>query len=118
MSRSALSLLRTSFVRTKAGSATREAIRSDDPEAGAHLLSADDLLALKQELDSSLIIFKREHSRAIKILYRSLPAQTIYGPGELQKQQDEETPLTRERVRGTMKQEEEGPNESLFRVYH
>ncbi|SCZ97721.1 BZ3500_MvSof-1268-A1-R1_Chr4-3g07406 [Microbotryum saponariae] len=118
LSRSALSLLRTSFVQTKAGSATREAIRSDDPETGAHLLSADDLLALKQELDSSLVLFEREHSRAIKILYRSLPAQTIYGPGELQKQQDEETPFIRERVGGPENDEEEGPNESLFRVYH
>ncbi|SCV69070.1 BQ2448_2090 [Microbotryum intermedium] len=114
VSRSALSLLRTSFVQTKAGSATRETIRSDDPETGAHLLSADNLLELKQELVSSLILFKREHSRAIKILYRSLPAQTIYGPGELEKQQAEETPLIRKRT----KEEEEGPNESLFRVYH
>ncbi|KDE08074.1 hypothetical protein MVLG_01774 [Microbotryum lychnidis-dioicae p1A1 Lamole] len=118
LSCSALSLLRTSFVQTKAGSATRKAIRSDDPETGAHLLSADDLLALKQELDSSLVLFKREHSRAIKILYRSLPAQTIYGPGELQKQQDEETPFTRESLGEPENDGEEGPNESLFRVYH
>ncbi|GAA5842723.1 hypothetical protein JCM11251_002333 [Rhodosporidiobolus azoricus] len=101
---SILHLLRTSFVRSKAGAATRQAIRKDDPEAA--LLPSENLISLKQELETSLAVFKREHSRAIKILYRSLPAQTIYGGDGLDPFADEASG------------QEAGPNDNLFRIYH
>ncbi|GAA5896763.1 hypothetical protein JCM6882_005029 [Rhodosporidiobolus microsporus] len=109
---SILQLLRTSFVRTKAGSATRRALSDDDPEAA--LLPAEGLISLKQELEGVLALFKREHSRAVKILYRSLPAQTIYGGDALDSTADPfANPSNAEQ-----QQQDSGPNDNLFRIYH
>ncbi|KAL8290329.1 hypothetical protein RQP46_002587 [Phenoliferia psychrophenolica] len=96
-SKRTLALLRTSFVNTKAGSATLEALRSDDAEAA---LSSDALLSLKDELEQSLVIFKRSHSQAIKILYQRLPAHAG-------------TPAPHESG-----PDDDGPNDNLFRIYY
>ena len=96
-SKRTLALLRTSFVNTKAGSATLEALRSDDAEAA---LNSEALLSLKDELEQSLVIFKRSHSQAIKILYQRLPAHTG-------------TPAPHENGG-----DDEGPNDNLFRIYY
>ncbi|GAA5920193.1 hypothetical protein JCM1841_006641 [Sporobolomyces salmonicolor] len=111
-SKEVLALLRTSFVQTKAGSPTRKALQhGDDLEADA--LPAESLLRLRSELEQSLLMFKREHSRAVKILYRSLPSQTIYGVDDL----DFVDPFA-DFNRRTKTASGEGPNENLFRIYH
>ncbi|KAK4700985.1 hypothetical protein P7C70_g5252, partial [Phenoliferia sp. Uapishka_3] len=95
-SKRTLALLRTSFVNTKAGSATLAALQSSDDLEAA--LSSDALLALKDELEQSLTIFKRSHSQAIKILYQRLPGSLNPSGGAAG--------------------EEEGPNDNLFRIYY
>ncbi|BGP14019.1 hypothetical protein JCM10213v2_001957 [Rhodosporidiobolus nylandii] len=97
-----LKLLRTSFMRTSAGTAARKALHLDDPEAAP--LPAEGLVKLKEELDTALGVFKREHSRGVKILYHSLPAQTMYG-GEDASALPESAGKPE-------------PNDNLFRIYH
>ncbi|KAM0753945.1 hypothetical protein T439DRAFT_378053 [Meredithblackwellia eburnea MCA 4105] len=98
-SKRSLALLRTSFVNTKAGAGTLAALKSaDDPEAA---LDSDRLISLKDELEQSLLLFKRSHSQAIKILYQRLPANV----GAKDPFRDEDP-------------EDEGPNDNLFRIYY
>ncbi|GAA6057794.1 hypothetical protein JCM3770_001043 [Rhodotorula araucariae] len=107
ISKEALAFLRTSFVRTKAGSPTRKALHRDDPEAG---LTAEELFTLQSELEQNLLLFKREHSKAVKVLYRSLPEKTLFGNEQLPTD-----PFTNSPTCATATQ---GPNENLFRIYH
>ncbi|GAA6011619.1 hypothetical protein JCM11491_004707 [Sporobolomyces phaffii] len=108
-SKQVLSFLRTSFVGTNAGRTLRKALEhQDDREAGP--LPAESLLHLRAELEQSLILFKREHSRAVKILYRSLPSETVYDAADLLGADPFADP-------------EEGPgnldsSDNLFRIYH
>lgn len=106
ISKQSLAFLRTSFIRTKAGLSTRKALRSDDPEAD---LSPDDLFTLQSELEQSLRLFKREHSKAVKVLYRSLPEKTLFGNEGLPNDPfvDSSSPATGQ-----------APNDNLFRIYH
>jgi predicted nucleic acid-binding protein len=71
-------------------------------------------LRLKAELDSSLLLFKREHSRAIKLLYRTLPAETVYSAEELAED------IREDPFADTRRQDDEGAgvNDNLFRIYH
>ncbi|GAA5970105.1 hypothetical protein JCM11641_000271 [Rhodosporidiobolus odoratus] len=103
-STAALSILRTSFVRTKAGSATRRSLHSDDPES---VLPAEELVKLKDELETALKVFRREHSRGVKILYRSMPAQTLYGNDALE--------ASLQNLAGEVLNP--GPNDNIFRLY-
>lgn len=109
-SKRTLAQLRTSFIRTKPGQATLHALQSSlngDAESG---LSADGLLRLKAELNTSLLMFKREHSRATKLLYRTLPSdETIYGAEDLEEDLRED-PFADPRTSA-------GPNENLFRIF-
>ena len=77
--------LRTSFVRTKAGKKTLQALatsHNDDAEDG---LSSQNFARLKVDLDSKLLLFRREHSRAIKLLYRAMPSdETVYDDHDLE----------------------------------
>ncbi|GAA5929392.1 hypothetical protein JCM3775_002329 [Rhodotorula graminis] len=104
ISKQSLSFLRTSFIRTKAGSNARAELRRDDPETA---LSADELLTLQSELEQSLNLFKREHSKAVKVLYRSLPEKTLFGGEGLP------DPFANPSSSAT-----QAPNDNLFRIYH
>ncbi|GAA5842118.1 hypothetical protein JCM3766R1_000012 [Sporobolomyces carnicolor] len=107
-SKQVLSFLRTSFVETNAGAAHRRALEnSDDPESGP--VRAESLLQLRSELEQSLILFKREHSRAVKILYRSLPSETVYDAEDLV----ETDPFADSETQG-----DPDPSDNLFRIYH
>ncbi|BGP30214.1 hypothetical protein JCM10296v2_001966 [Rhodotorula toruloides] len=75
---------------------------ADDLEAPTS--ASEDLFRLQQELEHDLTLFRREHSKAVKILYRSLPEKTLFG-GDL------ESSLAQGETRGA-------PNENLFRIYH
>ncbi|GAA5865956.1 hypothetical protein JCM8547_002896 [Rhodosporidiobolus lusitaniae] len=111
-----LSLLGTSFVRNRPTSITAP-VAADDPES-ARPLPAEELLRVRQELESALGLFKREHSRAVKILYRSLPSQTLYGaeafhlptspplPSSFSGPQPPPSPTS-----------SSAPNDNLFRIY-
>lgn len=91
---------------------TRHAIHHhDDPEAASDLLSSETLLKIKEELSQTLLLFKREHSRAVTILYRSLPAQTMYSESDLQNGIDSDPFADPNR-------DDEGPNGDLFRIFH
>ncbi|BGP38095.1 hypothetical protein JCM10449v2_002022 [Rhodotorula kratochvilovae] len=107
ISKQSLAFLRTSFVRTKAGSPTRKALHRDDPEAG---LTADGLFTLQSELEQSLLLFKREHSKAVKVLYRSLPERTLFGNEHLPTDPFADSPMSARPA--------QGPNDNLFRIYH
>uniref|UniRef100_A0A0K3CLP7 DUF221-domain-containing protein n=2 Tax=Rhodotorula toruloides TaxID=5286 RepID=A0A0K3CLP7_RHOTO len=75
---------------------------ADDLEAPTS--ASEDLFRLQQELEQDLALFRREHSKAVKILYRSLPEKTFFG-GDL------ESSLAQGETGGA-------PNENLFRIYH
>ncbi|KAJ8295574.1 putative membrane protein [Rhodotorula toruloides] len=75
---------------------------ADDLEAPTS--ASEDLFRLQQQLEHDLTLFRREHSKAVKILYRSLPEKTLFG-GDL------ELSLAQRETRGA-------PNENLFRIYH
>ncbi|GAA5911771.1 hypothetical protein JCM8208_005592 [Rhodotorula glutinis] len=105
ISKQSLSFLRTSFIRTKAGSTARAELRRNDPETA---LSADELLTLQSELEQSLHLFKREHSKAVKVLYRSLPEKTLFG-GE---------GLPSDPFADSSPSTAQAPNDNLFRIYH
>ncbi|BGP06177.1 hypothetical protein JCM10049v2_001996 [Rhodotorula toruloides] len=75
---------------------------ADDLEAPTS--ASEDLFRLQQQLEHDLTLFRREHSKAVKILYRSLPEKTFFG-GDL------ELSLAQRETRGA-------PNENLFRIYH
>ncbi|BGP22947.1 hypothetical protein JCM10295v2_001838 [Rhodotorula toruloides] len=85
----------------KAGS-TPVDVAMDDIEAPAS--ASETLFRLQQELEQDLALFRCEHSKAVKILYRSLPEKTLSG-GDL------ESSLAQGETRGA-------PNENLFRIYH
>lgn len=112
-SKRTLSHLQTSFIRTKRGAKTLHALASSsagDTEAAS---GADDLARIKAELDSSLLLFKREHSRAIKLLYRQLPSDgTVYNAEELE--EDLRDPF----AAPASSSASEGPSYELFRLYH
>ncbi|GAA6001060.1 hypothetical protein JCM10207_007394 [Rhodosporidiobolus poonsookiae] len=119
---SVLSLLRSSFARTKAGRRSLHLDGPDDAEA-ARPLPAEGLVQLRQELETALGLFKREHSRAVKILYRSLPAQTIYdGDFRPDVANAFADPPTSSRSSSSSQGDEtardSGPNDNLFRIYH
>ncbi|GJN88427.1 hypothetical protein Rhopal_001393-T1 [Rhodotorula paludigena] len=106
ISKQSLQFLQTSFVRTRAGSSTRKALRRDDPEAA---LSVDDFLSLQAELEQSLTLFRREHSKAVKVLYRSLPERTLVG----------NEPLVSDPFADPSTDSKgQAPNDNLFRIYH
>lgn len=64
------------------------------------------LTDVQSELDQSLAVFKREYSKAVRLLYRTLPPQTVYGDMD----QANSDPFT-ENVT-------DGLNENLFRIHH
>lgn len=117
ISKRTLAHLRTSFIRTKPGQTTLHALEASshgDLESG---LDAEGLQRLKAELDSSLLLFKREHSRAIKLLYRTLPAETVYSAEELEEDVRED-PFADPKKRRDADEEGAGVNDNLFRIYH
>ncbi|GAA5989156.1 hypothetical protein JCM5350_005105 [Sporobolomyces pararoseus] len=107
-SKQVLSFLRTSFVETNAGRSHRKALEHEEDEE-ARALPAESLLHLRSELEQSLLLFKREHSRAVKILYRSLPSETVYGAEDL---------LESDPFADPSGVKTEDPSDNLFRIYH
>lgn len=69
-SKQVLSFLRTSFVGTKPGRSHRKALEHEEDHEAGPLLS-ESLLHLRSELEQSLVLFKREHSRAVKVSQRA-----------------------------------------------
>ncbi|GAA5904128.1 uncharacterized protein JCM6883_002089 [Sporobolomyces salmoneus] len=107
-SKQVLSFLRTSFVETKAGGAHRKFLENDADEE-ARPFAAESLLNLRSELEQSLLLFKREHSRAVKILYRSLPSETVYGAEDL---------VDIDPFADSGGSSDQDPSDNLFRIYH
>ncbi|GAA5931638.1 uncharacterized protein JCM15063_001523 [Sporobolomyces koalae] len=107
-SKQVLSHLRTSFIQTSAGRSHREALEHEDDEE-ATTNEAETLLRLRTELEQSLLLFRREQSRAVKLLYRSLPSETVYDAADLAKCD----PFTDPSMNN---QQDSGDN--LFRIYH
>ncbi|KAK4053138.1 hypothetical protein OIV83_001873 [Microbotryomycetes sp. JL201] len=108
ISRKALALLRKSFMRTRQGTANRLTLLSTYDEETAVLVSAEDLASLKLDLEHALILFKREHSHAIRLLYKTLPAQTLYPPLDAQGDPFSDSDID----------SDGGPNENLFRIFN
>ncbi|GAA6026876.1 hypothetical protein JCM8097_005927 [Rhodosporidiobolus ruineniae] len=104
-----LSLLRTSLTRPAPPNKSQPA-QPDDLETG-EALPAEASIRVQQELETALRVFKREHSRGVKILYRALPAQTIYVGDALDLSKD---PYADQPPAGA----DQAPNDSLFRIYH
>ncbi|GAA5882539.1 hypothetical protein JCM16303_002033 [Sporobolomyces ruberrimus] len=107
-SKQVLSFLRTSFVGTKPGRSHRKALEHEEDHEAGPLLS-ESLLHLRSELEQSLVLFKREHSRAVKILYRSLPSETVYDARDLIDSDPFADPES-------LPEQDSGDN--LFRIYH
>jgi len=68
-------------------------------------------LTLQSELEQSLHLFKREHSKAVKVLYRSLPEKTLFGNEGLPIDPFADSP-------SSSPSSAQAPNDNLFRIYH
>ncbi|KAM0792546.1 hypothetical protein ACM66B_005213 [Microbotryomycetes sp. NB124-2] len=108
VSRKTLGLLRKSFMRTTQGSANRLRLSQAFDEETAVLVTADDLASLKLDLEQALVLFKREHLQAIRLLYKTLPAQTLYPPIDAHSDPFSDPGL----------ETDGGPNENLFRIFN
>ncbi|KAK4058586.1 hypothetical protein OIO90_000030 [Microbotryomycetes sp. JL221] len=109
-SRRALGFLKSSFMRTKQGAKTRRAL--SHPDDFEQSTSLEDLDSMKQDLEQALLLFKREQSQAIRLLYKTLPSTTMYPRSDDHASQDPFADPTQ------FDSDDDGPNENLFRIFN